>query len=1403
MKSKGKRVIKTSELNDVNGTRLQQSGVASGRRLEVSSVVTMRNPHPTSNAQHNDAAESSSVFQIIPIIGDGNCLFRSISYFLHGTQEHHDKLRAEAVKYIRRNWNDLKHHLVITDPSLSDERSYCYHMKQDKTFGTSVEILALSRILKLNFNIYTETKRPTNDTIRTSNMPTKIETDEPGRETCNLLFTGNLEKGHFEALTKIDTSSKTNQRTQEVSMTKIKKANGQVERRVEEDNEENGDKHTLSKSITSESDKTRKTNPNMKQSTRSKWTNEEYKEIVWCHFHTIETDGTANLNKTFELWKQRNGNSNRQLTANTLATQRRFILNNNKLTQDQIEDIRRRVKINTQNLENDQDIEDLSIQQLKDYIPKSNNESESNAAQQTTNSKTEPLKTNETELIKLKEKIIRKLENCENTIEITCRPPLKKINETQQARTLIKLGNVVIKQIINAQKEVYNHITPINRLIYATAESIQENLIPKICKENQRTKQTNTEQPWKKRIYIKIGLLRKDLSQLKECLNLNLNDTMKEKKNKLYKKYKIKNNKDHEKVMEKLKQQISAKTNRVRRYIERSNQYHHNILFSNNTKKFYNNILNKNVRTINTPDPKELETYWKNIWENETTYNKQAEWIEEEYRRTSKVERMVWEGITEADIKLVLNTSANWKAPGIDGIPNFWLKRLTAIHSQLARAFNEMISSNEEIPNWLTKGKTHLIPKNENTEKAKNYRPITCLNNIYKTLTKVIAEKLYKHLQGNQLFPQEQKGCSKNNYGCKDHLLTSKLIDKDCKENRKNLALAWIDYVKAFDSIPHSWIIEALNIYRTSDQILSFLYRVMKTWKTDLNLTTTEKTLTIENIDIKTGIYQGDSLSALLFCVILFPLSSILNNSNTGYQCKNEKTKINHLLYIDDAKLIAKDEEELEKQLHLVKRFSDDVGMKFGIDKCAKATFIKGKIKASSNINLDDFNTIRSLEHLEAYKYLGVEEHDGVQHKKMKTKLKSEYYRRIRQIMKTELNARNKITAISSLAVPVIQYSFGIIKWTKAEIRKIDCQTRKLLTMYGALHPRSDINRLYVSRKEGGRGMQNIEDSYSIAIEGLNQYLKLKSNTDKYLRMVYRQQTKDYKDISNKEDNQEDKNNRTSETEEVKTYKNHLKNQLKKYQLTTWKQKPMHGQILKETEKETINSNLTWQWLKHANLKSETEALVTACQEQAIATNYMKARIMRTGNDPKCRLCRTHNETIHHVVSGCPILAKNAYLDRHNIVAAQLHWNICREFKIEVEDRWYKHKPDPVINTPEVTIIWDMQVQTDREIKANKPDIIVKNKKHKTCLLIDVAIPADSNITDKEAEKRLKYKDLQIETQRLWNLKTKIVPVVIGATGLISNATTEAIKELPGKQNLAMMQKAVVLSTAHIVRKVL
>ena len=120
-----------------------------------------------------------------------------------------------------------------------------------------------------------------------------------------------------------------------------------------------------------------------------------------------------------------------------------------------------------------------------------------------------------------------------------------------------------------------------------------------------------------------------------------------------------------------------------------------------------------------------------------------------------------------------------------------------------------------------------------------------------------------------------------------------------------------------------------------------------------------------------------------------------------------------------------------------------------------------------------------------------------------------------------------------------------------------------------------------------------------------------------------------------------------------------------------------------------------------------------------------------------------------------------------------------------------------------VTMLWDMQVHTDKTINANKPNIIIKDKQEKTCMLIDMAIPSDRNTSVKVAEKLSKYKDLEIEITKMWGLKTITVPVVIGALGVVKKVIEKHIDKIPGKINITELQKIALLGSSHILRKVL
>ena len=104
---------------------------------------------------------------------------------------------------------------------------------------------------------------------------------------------------------------------------------------------------------------------------------------------------------------------------------------------------------------------------------------------------------------------------------------------------------------------------------------------------------------------------------------------------------------------------------------------------------------------------------------------------------------------------------------------------------------------------------------------------------------------------------------------------------------------------------------------------------------------------------------------------------------------------------------------------------------------------------------------------------------------------------------------------------------------------------------------------------------------------------------------------------------------------------------------------------------------------------------------------------MKNGADPRCRLCTQYEESIDHLISGCPTLAPSECINRNSGVAKYLHWKICKYFGTQHAENWYEHQLEAVTETDNVTILWDYSIKTDRKIKANKSDITVKDKREK------------------------------------------------------------------------------------------
>ena len=238
-----------------------------------------------------------------------------------------------------------------------------------------------------------------------------------------------------------------------------------------------------------------------------------------------------------------------------------------------------------------------------------------------------------------------------------------------------------------------------------------------------------------------------------------------------------------------------------------------------------------------------------------------------------------------------------------------------------------------------------------------------------------------------------------------------------------------------------------------------------------------------------------------------------------------------------------------------------------------------GKRHLTDGIELPSQEKIRKLAENETYKYLGILDTDTIKQVQMKNKIQKEYLWRTRKLLETKLSSRNLIKGINTWALPLVRYLGLFLKWTRNELRQMDQKKkkRKLMTMHKALHPRDDVDRLFVPRKDGGRGLASIEDSVDTSIQRVEDYIE---KYEQGLIMAIRNNT----DITI--------DNRMTKTREK------------------WEGKQLYGRFKRLIN--NISHDKTWTCLRKGNFKRETQSLPMAARNSAIRTNHIKARVDKT-----------------------------------------------------------------------------------------------------------------------------------------------------------------------------------------------
>ncbi|MEG0619338.1 MAG: reverse transcriptase family protein, partial [Bacilli bacterium] len=824
--------------------------------------------------------------------------------------------------------------------------------------------------------------------------------------------------------------------------------------------------------------------------------------------------------------------------------------------------------------------------------------------------------------------------------------------------------------------------------------------------------------------------------------------------------------KDPKKMLETTKQQIEILKISLEKFKKRNETRKINYIFELNRSYFYRKINGEKEYRIGEYDREKIKAYWKNVWNG--SYNKDTENNMNNEKPINTNENnidLINENfiISYEEFCLIIKKLPSWKAPGVDGVYNFWIKTIVPLHKPLYIQIIDIINNKSEQDELFYTAKTHLIPKKENPNESE-LRPISCLSVYYKLTTKIVTKHIQSIIENNETLETNQLGCMKYTRGAAEQFMFNRAIT----QNNKKLKVCYIDIRKAYDSVNHDKLISTINKLRINENVKEFITNMVKRQK--ILLTINHET--ISEIYPQRGILQGDSLSPLLFIIYINEFSKKLNESNYKINISNtdsqETYQINHLTFIDDIKIFAKDEKILEKLVEQSKIILKDLGFDINYS----------KTKASLNIN--EIEAIND----EGYMYLGVKENKKNNVDKSNyIMLRNKILNRNKTLTNINLYAKNHTRAHNEFVYSTINYYTGILDFSPTFLREIDKEIRLNLSQTGIHNKNNSIERLYIKRKDAGRGYLSFATNYFNNILRLYYYVKKCDTVRK--KIIYKFLIDNNKYLSNiiNEYQMDDINGDKNIDDVIK----------RKYELilTEQKNKAMHGIYYNNLDLEYVDKKMSIKFIKNANYTKTEENIVFNLQDR---NNYWLRK-------QYCKYCKQMKSTYDHLATQCRVITQTKYLQRHNKVVLSIYNNLIKHYNLKKQKIKTNYEIPKVTLNGKIKILSDYEIKTSYKIKYNKPDLVVIDENKQTIMIIDVGITNAERIKIYELEKINKYFELAKDLTRTYKMKTITIPFIISWDGIISKRNKQHRSLLHINDNLmGFIQLNVLKSTYNIIK---
>lgn len=741
-----------------------------------------------------------------------------------------------------------------------------------------------------------------------------------------------------------------------------------------------------------------------------------------------------------------------------------------------------------------------------------------------------------------------------------------------------------------------------------------------------------------------------------------------------------------------------------------------------------------------------------------------------------------------------------WKSPGNDKIQAYWWKTFPEARKGLEVTIGRILTGNSEgknIPRWLTEGKTVLIPKKENPQ-ISEYRPIACLNTQYKIITSVVALALYNRFEHNELlFPREQLALRQGQRGCLNAHLMDQAVQLDVMHRKKSkssgLATAWIDFKKAFDSISHEYMEFLIDSVGIPKGIRNFLKAGMAGWRTTLTLNG-EK---VGAIRVRSGVYQGDSLSPLLFCLAISPISDLLKRRVDPYVSSGRKFYISHTYYVDDLKLYTHTRAAMTQALEIVQRFSDSIGLELNAKKSAVHLFnVPGEQGA-----IADIPTLQ-----EDYAYLGIKQTLRTSVRSVLADCRGRIEAKTREILEApDLSAGQRIRSLNTVVLPIAQYIFThsqVGQRFECAIRfakDLDISMRRELSKTKMRYAHVPIERYYMAREDGGLGLVSFEEILMSSTLDAAAYLSTNRHVSGYRTGFWtladrgkRTLIADARRVLAEMPIRVCFNNGEVIVDDVSYTSGKCSQHLRTLVRQAFRSRARGGWCDTVAKKfdhiEDISREASDRWIAKGAM---------SCENLRLALGVREGNILIASGIQKrpCPACGKATESISHVSSNCESYRMTLMIERHDAVARVIYDHLKTVYGFD--STHYSEAIDPELVNAKARLLWNVKLRTNQEIYHRQPDLVlfVKDQgKVERIVILEVAVSDPKALPHQieikrnrycvngelqEEEEKVPYKpsrNLTRDLENQYSVKVEFIPIVVSTTGHIPMSLIEDLK---------------------------